>query len=246
LLRACSSTRDTSRSACASAATPDRCGVLAFGAFGNINPSKRTGQLLEAFARFHEEQPDARLLLVGREAAVDVALRIDAAGLEGAVTHVDYVDERRLWSLMAGVDAVVSLRSPTMGETSGTAIRALSLGKPLLVSEVGWFSELPDEVALKVAPDEHEIDGLAAAFATLADAETRERMGAAAAGLAHTEHDVERVADAYVAALEEAAGGGAVRDAVARSIATAAADVGIAAESRETDAIARALDEVGL
>ena len=226
---------------------PERIGGgLAFGAFGNINPSKRTGQLLEAFARFHEEQPDARLLLVGREAAVDVALRIDAAGLEGAVTHVDYVDERRLWSLMAGVDAVVSLRSPTMGETSGTAIRALSLGKPLLVSEVGWFSELPDEVALKVAPDEHEIDGLAAAFATLADAETRERMGAAAAGLAHTEHDVERVADAYVAALEEAAGGGAVRDAVARSIATAAADVGIAAESRETDAIARALDEVGL
>ena len=44
---------------------------------------------------------------------------------------------------MAACDAIVSLRSPTMGETSGSAIRALSLGKPLVVSDVGWFSELP-------------------------------------------------------------------------------------------------------
>ena len=51
---------------------------------------------------------------------------------------------------MAACDIHVSLRSPTMGETSGTAIRALSLGKPLVVSDVGWFSELPDGVALKV------------------------------------------------------------------------------------------------
>ena len=34
---------------------------------------------------------------------------------------------------MAACDVVVSLRSPTMGETSGSAIRALSLGKPLVV-----------------------------------------------------------------------------------------------------------------
>ena len=44
---------------------------------------------------------------------------------------------------MAACDAIVSLRSPTMGETSGSAIRALSLGKPLVVSDVGWFAELP-------------------------------------------------------------------------------------------------------
>ena len=58
---------------------------------------------------------------------------------------------------MAACDACVSLRSPTMGETSGTAIRALSLGKPLVVSDVGWFSELPDDVALKVPVDEDEV-----------------------------------------------------------------------------------------
>ena len=39
-----------------------------------------------------------------------------------------------MWSLMAACDVLVNLRSPTMGETSGSVIRGLSLGKPLLVS----------------------------------------------------------------------------------------------------------------
>jgi len=52
-------------------------------------------------------------------------------------------------------------------------------------------------------------------------------MGRAALELARAEHDVERVAEAYTAALEEAAGGTAVRDAVAAEVARAAADVGI-------------------
>ena len=88
------------------------------------------------------------------------------------MTREGYVDEERLWSLMASCDVLVTLRSPTMGETSGTVVRALSLGKPLVVSDVGWFAELPDSVAVKVAADEREVETLAAALERLlADAE---------------------------------------------------------------------------
>jgi len=215
------------------------------GAFGNLNASKRTGRLLEAFARFRQPHPNARLLLVGA-AAPDVEMGIRAAGVSDVVVRHDYVDESRLWSLMAAADAVVSLRSPTMGETSGTAIRALSLGKPLLVSDVGWFSELPDDVAVKVAPDRRELDALAEAMALLADPGTRAEMGDAARGLAVREHDVETVADRYAAALEEAAGGEAVRAAVLREFAAAAADSGIDPASPEAARLGRALDEVEL
>ena len=93
-----------------------------------------------------------------------------------------------------------------MGETSGIAIRALSLGKPLLVSDVGWFSELPDDVAIKVAPGDGEVERLALALESLADPAVRERMGAKARELA-AEHDVEHVAGLYASALQEAAGG---------------------------------------
>ena len=41
----------------------------------------------------------------------------------GGIVREGFVDERRLWTLMAACDLHVNLRSPTMGETSGTAIR---------------------------------------------------------------------------------------------------------------------------
>ncbi|MGH3141649.1 MAG: glycosyltransferase family protein, partial [Gaiellales bacterium] len=158
-----------------------------------------------------------------------------------------YVDEERLWSLMESCDTVVSLRSPTMGETSGTVVRALSAGIPLVVSDVGWFSELPDTVAVKVAPDEREVETLAAELERLLrDHAARYSMGAAALELATTEHAVDRVADLYVAALEEAAGGVAVNDAVAREVAEAAADVGIGPDDPEAKELAARLREAEL
>jgi glycosyltransferase involved in cell wall biosynthesis len=181
-------------------------GTPVFGAFGHLNASKRVPQLLAAFARFHETRPDARLLLVGSVAPeLDLDWRIEHAGLTGATIREGHVPEARLWSLLERVDAVVALRRPTMGETSAMVIRALTLGKPVIASDVGWFSELPGDVALKVAPDEHEPDGLVAAMETLADPRARETMAVNARALASSAHDLDRVADLYTAALGEAA-----------------------------------------
>jgi glycosyltransferase involved in cell wall biosynthesis len=194
------------------------------GCFGNLNASKRVPQLLEAFARVRESRPSARLLLVG---AVAPRFALPARLPEG-VERIDYVEEERLWALMRACDVHVALRAPTMGETSGTAIRALVLGKPLVVGDVGWFAELPDDVALKVPVGERETDVLAGALELLG-ARTDVRRAMAAAALAHVarEHELERVAEAYAAALEEALGGEAVREAVLGDVARAAAEVGL-------------------
>ena len=192
-----------------------------FGTFGNVNSSKRVPQLLEAFARVRQERSVAGLLLVGATSpGFDLDRRLQRLGLDGGgLVREGYVDESRLWALMQACDVHVNLRSPTMGETSGTAIRALALGKPLVVSDVGWFSELPSDVALKVPVDDDEVDTLVAALELLASRpDVRAAMGAAALELARTEHDLDRVADRYVAAFEQAAGGGAVSDAVLREV----------------------------
>jgi glycosyltransferase involved in cell wall biosynthesis len=156
----------------------------------------------------------------------------------------DYVDEQRLWSLMSACDAVVSLRWPTMGETSGTAIRALGLGKPLVVSDVGWFSELPDDAALKVPVDEREEETLLAALEALTDPSTRAAMARAALRLVEHEHRLDRVAEAYVAALESLAGGRAVDEQVLHEVAQAGAEVGLGSE--DAAMLAARLREVGL
>jgi glycosyltransferase involved in cell wall biosynthesis len=217
----------------------DVAGEPVVGCFGNINASKRIPQLLEAFAALRAEHPEAKLLLVGAD--LDARLSKLPVGVE----RIEYVDEPRLWALMGACDACVSLRAPTMGETSGSVIRALVLGKPLVVSDVGWFAELPDEVALKVPVDAHEAETLGAALELLASNDrARMAMEDAARAYVAAEHDLERSAEAYVAALEEATGAEAVRDAVVGDVAEAAAEVGI--EGEEAAEIARLLNEVRL
>jgi len=224
-------------------------GAPLLGAFGNLNATKRVPQLLEAFARVRREHPEARLLLVGATSpGFDLDRRLQRLGLDAeGLIREGYVDEARLWALMAACDAVVSLRAPTMGETSGTAIRALTLGKPLVVSEVGWFAELPGDVALKVPVDESEADTLTAALELLVSREdARAAMAAASRRLAEREHDLARVAGRYAAAVEQAAGGAVVQESVLGDVARAAADVGIEPEAPEAAAIARRLAEVEL
>ncbi len=134
-----------------------------------------------------------------------------------------------------------------MGETSGSAIRALSLGRPLVVSDVGWYSELPDDAVAKVAVGPNEVDELAETLSRLCtDAELRKGLGAAGEAYARNEHDLGKVADAYVAALEEAAGLELVRKDVLGEVSRAASDVGLDSSNPELTDVAKALSEVGL
>ena len=214
-----------------------------FGCFGHLNASKRIPQLVGAFALVRTRHPNAKLLLVGPASPGFDADRFVAEGVE----RIGYVEEEQLWSLMAACDACISLRSPTMGETSGSAIRALSLGRPLVVSDLGWFSELPDDVALKVPVDEDEIASLATALELLASSEpTQLAMSDAARAYAQREHEVGHVAENYAAALEEAAGGTRVADAVVAEVAQAAAEIGIEPGTPFAAELAGRLDDVGL
>jgi glycosyltransferase involved in cell wall biosynthesis len=219
------------------------------GCFGNLTTTKRVPQLVAAFARLLEEFPTALLLLVGRPAsgfALEPELRRHGV-LEENVLQLDYVDEPRLWALMEAADVSVNLRWPTMGETSGTAIRALALGTPLVVSDVGWFSELPDDAVEKIPVGPTEIELLAGTLTRLSrDAGLRSDVGGAGLAYVRREHDLERVADAYVLALEEAAGRPLVQNEIVGQVAQAASEVGIEPRSPETAAVGEALSEVGL
>ena len=220
-------------------------GSPVIGSFGHVNPAKRIPQLLRAFSKLRESFPRARLVLAGAIApGFELDRRIEGLGLEDAVVSEGYVDDRRLWALMGACDVIVSLRAPTMGETSAAALQALALGKPLVVSDLGWFAELPGEVVRHVPVGGPEIDVLAAVLEELAGEEAARRaLGEAARDYVRTDHDLERVAELYLGPLEWAVGGEAVSVAVLREIAQAAADVEIGADSPELAVIARELRE---
>jgi glycosyltransferase involved in cell wall biosynthesis len=220
------------------------------GCLGNLNPAKRIPELFAAFARLRDKHPDALLVLAGAPSPnFDVEAPLEASGLRASeeVLIRGYVPEDELWGLMAACDVCVNLRWPTMGETSAAAVQVLSLGKPLVVSDVGWFSELPDDVVVKISVDDLEADMLAAALELLAgDSALRRQMGEAAREYVAREHSLTRAADLYVHAIEDAAGRDAVLDEVLGEVGRAAAEVGIVFPSDELAATGARIRETGL
>jgi glycosyltransferase involved in cell wall biosynthesis/SAM-dependent methyltransferase len=129
------------------------------GAFGHIKPYKRIAESLRAFRRLVKLEPLARMILVGEphpEFPVDQLIR--TLGLREQVRLVGFAGIEKFVGYMSACDIVLNLRYPTVGETSGSLQRALGLGKAVIVSDVGSFSELPDDICLKVPPGAGEED----------------------------------------------------------------------------------------
>ncbi|PYT03080.1 MAG: glycosyl transferase family 1, partial [Acidobacteria bacterium] len=73
----------------------------------------------------------------------------DRVEITGHVALAEF--ERRI----AETDIALNLRERTVGETSGSLCRVMAAGVAAIVSDVGWFGELPDDAVVKVDADEH-------------------------------------------------------------------------------------------
>lgn len=71
------------------------------------------------------------------------------------------VNEEAFDAAFARADLMIAFRHPTMGETSAVATRALQSGVPMVVTDSGWYGELP-HCARKIAPGEDAARHLAA------------------------------------------------------------------------------------
>ncbi|MGB7762805.1 MAG: glycosyltransferase [Bryobacteraceae bacterium] len=125
--------------------------ALLIGIFGFLKPYKRIAESLRAFRRLLRLVPRAKLILVGEpHPDLPLAGMIRSLGLSASVRLLGFTPIEDFTGYLSACDVVLNLRYPTVGESSGTLLRALGLGKPVLVSEVGSFSEFPEDVCLKV------------------------------------------------------------------------------------------------
>lgn len=62
-----------------------------------------------------------------------------------------FVDMDEFDSFIANSDIVLNLRYPSMGETSAVLVKALQIGKCCIINDDGWFSEIPDDCAVKIS-----------------------------------------------------------------------------------------------
>ncbi len=128
-----------------------------FGAFGYLKPYKRIGESLRAFRRLVKEMPEAKMILVGEpHPEFPVERLISSLRLERNVHVLGFTPIEDFSGYIGACDVVLNLRFPTVGESSGSLLRALGLGRAVIVSDIGSFSEFPDEICLKVPVTPHE------------------------------------------------------------------------------------------
>jgi glycosyltransferase involved in cell wall biosynthesis len=174
---------------------------------GIVSPAKRIVKILEALATLSPERRP--FFFIGGAVADDDVLRstVRENRLEEDVKFGGYLSEEDLWRAASAATFAVNLRHPTMGETSHAVCRLAGFGLPLVVSDTGWFRELPDSFADKIPIGGDEVARLARAMERLAFEPDFARERGLVASAWAVPRRPERIAEAYRAVLEEAAAG---------------------------------------
>ena len=173
------------------------------GIFGFLKPYKRIAESLRAFRRLVRLAPNVKMILAGEphpELPLDAMIR--SMGLSANVRVLGFVSIQDFVGYLAACDIVLNLRYPTVGESSGTLLRSLGLGKAVLVSDLGSFAEFPDDVCLKVPVGTGEEDLIFEYLNLLVSRpDVCQSLGARAKAWVATECNWNRVAQLYVDAL---------------------------------------------
>jgi glycosyltransferase involved in cell wall biosynthesis len=177
---------------------------------GFVIPDKRLDVVLEGFARFRHRHPDALWLVVGEMLSgyrgFDEA--VDRLKLGGAVRRIGYVPGlNAFYDYIAASDVCVNLRCPTAGETSASVLRAMAMGRPVTVSNLGWYAELPDDCCARINHDGTEAEQLVSILDRWYDHPgAREATGRRARRYVAREFDPTHVAQQYFVSVKRLLG----------------------------------------
>jgi glycosyltransferase involved in cell wall biosynthesis len=103
---------------------------------------------------------------------------IEEGGLSDCVELTGAVSNRDVDVLLDWADVFVGLRWPSTEGGSASLVEQLITGRPIVVTRIGVFDELPEHAAWKVPPDDPEAVR-SALRALLDDPELRVRIGSA-------------------------------------------------------------------
>jgi glycosyltransferase involved in cell wall biosynthesis len=136
----------------------DHSAALRFVFCGHVGPNRRLIEFFEAWGEL--DSPELiRVDLFGnirnRRQLLQYA---DHFGVAEYLTLRGYVSDAELDQALHSADFAINLRWPTMGEASASQLRYWAAGLPALVSDVGWYRELPDETVCKISIDNERDD----------------------------------------------------------------------------------------
>lgn len=139
-------------------ARQQRNGPLRFIFCGHVGPNRRLVEFMEAWGQLASPERISLDLFGNISNNRELLQFAEHFGVARYIRFRGYVSDSELDEALHSSDFAINLRWPTMGEASASQLRYWSAALPTLVSDVGWYSELPDAAVCKISVSNEAAD----------------------------------------------------------------------------------------
>jgi len=167
---------------------------------GHINPNKRVANVIRAIASSPLLRAQCVYQLVGHiQPAAIIQLSTLASSLRVNLVVTGEADDATLARAVAEADIVSCLRWPSLEAASASAIESMLYGKATIVTDTGFYHELPEGCVEKISHDDEIANVRRALERLFTDSTARTALGGRARQWASTtyvpENYAHRIAD---------------------------------------------------
>jgi glycosyltransferase involved in cell wall biosynthesis len=173
--------------------------------FGFVTPEKRISWVLNVVQELRYFYDNIRYVIVGEVAShYDVADEIKDRNLQDIVQITGRTSREEFHQWMSRADIIVNLRYPSAREMSATLLRAMALGKPVLMSRLLHLQEIPEDAVIRIRPDHEQADIFHNMWQLIESKSLREKIGRRAAEYIRNHHRPDQMLKQYIDLIETA------------------------------------------
>lgn len=127
---------------------------------GHVNPNKRVDKVIEVLGENKDLAEKVIYAVIGpnnhKQTSKKIENLIGKYNLQNTVKILGFQNDDILYSYMNNTDIFINLRYPAMEGASWSLLEQLYFGKPAIVTDTGFYSELPDDCLVKVRPEKEK------------------------------------------------------------------------------------------
>jgi len=118
---------------------------------GHVGPNRRLVEFLQAWGSLPSPQRITLELYGNISSSRQLLQHAGQFGVQQYIRINGYVSDAELEQALQSADFAINLRWPTMGEASASQLRYWTAALPTLVSDVGWYAELPADSVCRIS-----------------------------------------------------------------------------------------------
>ncbi len=176
---------------------------ITLASFGFVTPEKRISSVLKVLIELRHFYPNIRYVIVGEVASHynlmdEIAMRNlqDIVRVTGRTTRPEF----HQW--MTRADIIINLRYPTAREMSATLLRAMALGKPVLMNKLMHLLEIPEDAVIRIRPNNEQVELFHHLWQLIDSPSLREKIGRKAREYIQAHHRQEQMLEKYLQLIE--------------------------------------------